>query len=138
MTAYRAYQLWHDEGRNKGLELVENIKSLQLGMHWFPERPGGLDRFYHSLIQSLPGAGVDVRGLVAGNGQAERDTDGKVKSFAAQDASLLQRMIASRAAVRQEMKTFRPDVVAIHFAIYAASGMRTMGKTPKVMHFHGP
>lgn len=37
------------------------IKSLQIGMHWFPERAGGLDRMYYSLVGALPGAGVEVR-----------------------------------------------------------------------------
>ncbi|MDI9682552.1 glycosyltransferase family 1 protein, partial [Burkholderia cenocepacia] len=32
------------------------IKSLQIGMHWFPERAGGLDRMYYSLVGALPGA----------------------------------------------------------------------------------
>jgi len=44
-----------------------SIKSLQIGMHWFPERAGGLDRMYYSLVGALPGAGVAVRGVVAGS-----------------------------------------------------------------------
>jgi hypothetical protein len=40
-----------------------SIKSLQIGMHWFPERAGGLDRMYYSLVGALPGAGVAVRGV---------------------------------------------------------------------------
>ncbi|MHA7205812.1 glycosyltransferase family 1 protein, partial [Burkholderia pseudomallei] len=42
-----------------------SIKSLQIGMHWFPERAGGLDRMYYSLVGALPSAGVAVRGVVA-------------------------------------------------------------------------
>src|SRR5471032_3269026 len=43
------------------------IDSLQIGMNWFDERPGGLDRVVSALIQSLPAQGVTVRGLVAGS-----------------------------------------------------------------------
>ena len=46
---------------------TQAIKSLQIGMHWFPERAGGLDRMYHTLVGALPGAGVTVRGVVAGS-----------------------------------------------------------------------
>ena len=32
---------------------TSSIKSLQIGMHWFPERAGGLDRMYYSLVGAL-------------------------------------------------------------------------------------
>jgi hypothetical protein len=51
-----------------------SIKSLQIGMHWFPERAGGLDRMYYSLVGALPGAGVAVRGVVAGSPRVAEDT----------------------------------------------------------------
>jgi hypothetical protein len=30
------------------------IKTLQLGLHWFPECQGGLDRVYYELSRVLP------------------------------------------------------------------------------------
>ena len=41
---------------------TDSIKSLQIGMHWFPERAGGLDRMYYSLVGALPGAGLTLQG----------------------------------------------------------------------------
>ncbi|WP_347555466.1 glycosyltransferase family 4 protein [Robbsia sp. KACC 23696] len=114
------------------------MNSLQLGMHWFPERPGGLDRMYYTLFNALPDAGVNVHGLVAGNGQAERDTGGRIRSFAGKDESIARRLLASRRAIREEVRAFRPDNVAIHFALYAMPGMQYLADTPTVMHFHGP
>ena len=58
-----------------------SIKSLQIGMHWFPERAGGLDRMYYSLIGALPGAGVAVRGVVAGSPRVAQDTHGAIQGF---------------------------------------------------------
>ncbi|MBP0596461.1 hypothetical protein J8I87_44250, partial [Paraburkholderia sp. LEh10] len=58
-----------------------SIKSLQIGMHWFPERAGGLDRMYYSLIGALPGAGVEVRGVVAGSERVAQDTNGAIQGF---------------------------------------------------------
>ena len=58
-----------------------SIKSLQIGMHWFPERAGGLDRMYYSLVGALPGAGVAVRGVVAGSPRVAEDTGGAIQGF---------------------------------------------------------
>ncbi|MGA7776944.1 MAG: glycosyltransferase family 1 protein, partial [Paraburkholderia sp.] len=52
--------------------MSDPIDSLQIGMHWFSERPGGLDRMFMALIQSLPAQGVSVRGLVAGSPGVEQ------------------------------------------------------------------
>ncbi|MCY0389785.1 glycosyltransferase family 4 protein [Robbsia sp. Bb-Pol-6] len=114
------------------------MKALQIGMHWFPERAGGLDRVYHSLAQSLPGAGVDVRGLIAGGEQASNDTAGKIHSFARADDSLLSRVWASRGALGDELRNHRPDIVAAHFALYVVGGLDLLKGFPLVMHFHGP
>jgi len=35
---------------------------LMLGMGWFPSTPGGLNRYYRSLFERMPGA----RGVVVG------------------------------------------------------------------------
>ena len=58
---------------------TRSIRSLQIGMHWFPERAGGLDRMYYSLVGALPGAGVAVRGVVAGSARVAADTDGAIE-----------------------------------------------------------
>lgn len=114
------------------------MKALQIGMHWFPERAGGLDRVYHSLAQALPGAGVQVRGLIAGGEQATIDTAGKIHSFARADDSLLSRVMASRRALAVELRKHRPDIVAAHFALYVVGGLDLLKGYPLAMHFHGP
>ena len=60
---------------------TQDIKSLQIGMHWFPERAGGLDRMYYTLVGALPGAGVAVRGVVAGSARVAQDTGGAIRGF---------------------------------------------------------
>lgn len=114
------------------------MKALQIGMHWFPERAGGLDRVYHSLAQSLPGAGVDVRGLIVGGEQASVDTAGNIHSFAKASDSLISRVIASRRALAVELRDHRPDIVAAHFALYVVGGLNLLKGLPLAMHFHGP
>ena len=86
------------------------IKSLQIGMHWFPERAGGLDRMYYSLVGALPGAGVEVRGLVAGSPKVADDTGGAIQGFGPASEPRARRLLAARRALRDEIHRARPDV----------------------------
>ena len=114
------------------------IDSLQIGMNWFDERPGGLDRVVSALIQSLPAQGVTVRGLVAGSENVRTSTHGVVTPFAAPDASMAKRVISLRRAAVELRDARMPDVVAAHFALYAAPVLGKFPRVPKVIHFHGP
>ncbi|MDE1184318.1 glycosyltransferase family 4 protein [Paraburkholderia sp.] len=115
-----------------------SIKSLQIGMHWFPERAGGLDRMYYSLVGALPGAGVAVRGVVAGSSKVAEDTGGAIQGFGDAGASLPVRLMAARRALRREITTQRPDVISSHFALYTFPGLDVTRGIPQVSHFQGP
>ncbi|WP_179400609.1 glycosyltransferase family 4 protein [Burkholderia guangdongensis] len=115
-----------------------SIRSLQIGMHWFPERAGGLDRMYYSLVGALPGAGVAVRGLVAGSDSIERDTGGAIRGFGPASQPLARRMLAARHALRDVVRAERPDVISSHFALYTFPGLDVMRGIPQVSHFQGP
>ncbi|WP_323119928.1 glycosyltransferase family 4 protein [Burkholderia alba] len=114
------------------------IRSLQIGMHWFPERAGGLDRMYHALVGALPGAGVAVRGVVAGSERVAADTGGAIRGFGSATQSLARRMLAARYALRDVVRAERPDVVSSHFALYTFPGLDVMRGIPQVSHFQGP
>jgi glycosyltransferase involved in cell wall biosynthesis len=115
-----------------------SIRSLQIGMHWFPERAGGLDRMYHSLIGALPAAGVQVRGVVAGSPKVEADSGGAIRSFGPASRALPLRLIAVRHALRREIERHRPDVISSHFALYTFPGLDVTRGIPQVSHFQGP
>lgn len=117
---------------------MSTIDSLQIGMHWFGERPGGLDRMFKELIESLPGQGVTVRGLVAGSTGVLADSHGVVDAFAAAQEPLRTRMWQMRAHSRRLKRVSVPDVVATHFALYAAPTIGVFPRVPRVVHFHGP
>jgi len=114
------------------------LRTLQLGMEWFPERPGGLNRVYYELIKHLPDAGVGVRGLVAGTANVARDSEGRVEGFAPHAEGLVPRLSAvfrrSRAAVRSD--TTR--LIVSHFALYTYPVLGVLGDRPLVVHFQGP
>jgi len=114
------------------------IDSLQIGMHWFRERPGGLDRVFMALIESLPAQGVDVRGLVAGSANVFAESSGVIQTFASAQQSLGARLWHARVHSQKLKRARAPDVVASHFALYAAPTLGVFPGIPKVVHFHGP
>jgi glycosyltransferase involved in cell wall biosynthesis len=108
-------------------------------MGWLPEQPGnGLDRMYHNLVQTLPAAGVNVRGLVTGSADVPHTSDGVVEAFASDTASLVSRLAAVRRRTRATLAEQDIDLVAAHFALYAAPLLDLLNDRPLVIHFHGP
>ncbi|WP_321933568.1 MULTISPECIES: glycosyltransferase family 4 protein [unclassified Paraburkholderia] len=117
---------------------THSIQSLQIGMHWFPERAGGLDRMYYSLVGALPGAGVRVRGVVAGSPKVAEDSGGAIQGFGSASRSLPFRLMDARRALRSEIRRHRPDVISSHFALYTFPGLDVTRGIPQVSHFQGP
>lgn len=115
-----------------------SLHTLQIGMGWFPEQAGGLNRVYYNLIRSLPSAGVGVQGLVAGSSDLAKQTDGQVASFAPGAAPLLMRWRKARHGALEMLATHKTSLVAAHFALYAAPLGRHLRDRPLVVHFHGP
>jgi glycosyltransferase involved in cell wall biosynthesis len=113
------------------------IRALQLGMHWFPERAGGLDRVYYELSRALPGAGVSFAGLVAGSGLAAAESHGAVQAFAPATAPLRHRFAALRRCFAEAMSTHDPDLIVSHFALYTVPVLDRL-RHPLVIHFQGP
>jgi glycosyltransferase involved in cell wall biosynthesis len=114
------------------------IRVLELGMGWFPEQAGGLNRVYHELVRSLPEAGVDVSGVVTGSGLSDRESQGRIRSVVSSDVGLRRRWKAIRSGVAEAIQQQKPDLVAAHFAVYTWPALRAIGDIPLVVHFHGP
>jgi glycosyltransferase involved in cell wall biosynthesis len=107
-------------------------------MHWFNARPGGLDRMFKALIDTLPAQGVNVRGMVAGTPGVFDASGGSVLAFAGAQAPLGTRLWGSRRQSQALRAARMPDVVATHFALYAAPTTGLFRSVPRVVHFHGP
>jgi glycosyltransferase involved in cell wall biosynthesis len=117
---------------------LTGVKSLQLGMHWFPERQGGLDRVYYELSRALPRAGIEVAGLVAGTENVAAGTHGVIRAFAPQKSSLPARWRGMRNAFAAMVAEQLPDLIVSHFALYTLPVIGKLGERPFVIHFHGP
>lgn len=114
------------------------MRTLQIGNDWPEERVGGLNRYFVDLLRYLPETGTEVRGLVVGPDNLAEKTGGAVVSFSRRTDNLLKRAYRVRAAVRDELRTGRIDLLASHFALYAAPVGRQLKQVPFVTHFHGP
>ena len=102
-----------------------------LGYGWFPDRLGGLNRYYRDLLEHLP----EARGVVIGR---DASMPVRVTGVSGHDRPLPLRLLALwRAADRMAAET---DVVDAHFALYAAASLHFghLRRKPCVIHFHGP
>ncbi len=117
---------------------TSTLHTLQVGKGWFPEQSGGLNRYYHELLRHLPGAGVEVTGLVAGSSEVTCQSSGVVRSFAPSKASLAARLNQVRRMVQQELRDNPASLFVTHFALYAAPCLDLLRDHPVVVHFHGP
>lgn len=114
------------------------MKTLQIGLEWFPEQGGGLDRYYYDCTHYLPQIGVDFQGLVAGSNNVIKDSQGKVRAFAAPDDSVLKRLLGIRQYCKQLIAQQEFDLVVSHFAFYTFPVLNMLDDRPLVFHFHGP
>ncbi len=106
-------------------------RALMLGLGWFPETVGGLDRYFRELFEQLPGA----RGVVIGPGG---DAPPAIRVVAGHSAAIPRRLWSFwRAATSAAGET---DLLDAHFALYAAAPLLLgpLRKRPAVFHFQGP
>jgi len=115
------------------------LHTLQVGMEWFEEHPGGLNRVYARLLAELASQGVTSLGLVAGTNDVVPLSNGLARAFAAPDAPLLSRLRGLRAAAAPWLDRHGAEsVVVSHFALYALPLLDRLRHRPFVVHFQGP
>ncbi len=114
------------------------VQVLQLGMGWFPEQPGGLNRVYYDLFHSLPLVGVKCRGVITGDRPAEGEFKDLLEIAAPLSGGLVRRCISIRRSVQRALAKNDIDLVASHFALYTAGLIGGLSSKPLVVHFHGP
>jgi len=122
--------------RSRGIRTP--LQTLQLGMEWFGERAGGLNRVYMHLVAELARSGVELQGLVAGSPDVTRASHGLVHPFAPSSASLVTRLRAVRAAATAWLREHPDAVVVSHFALNALPVLPRLAAHPLVVHFQGP
>ncbi|MFM2311614.1 MAG: hypothetical protein RLZZ04_890 [Cyanobacteriota bacterium] len=114
------------------------MKTIQIGLEWFPEGGGGLDRYYYDCCQYLPQADIQVTGLLAGSDKVNQDSNGLVIAFASPKDSLIQRWFKMSQAFHQTLSASQYDLIVSHFALYTFPILNQLLNLPLVIHFHGP
>jgi glycosyltransferase involved in cell wall biosynthesis len=114
------------------------VKTLQLGMGWFPEQAGGLNRFYYDCMRYMPQVGVEIHGLVAGSVGILQGSNSQIEAFAPLNSPLLQRWHGVRQVANRLLTDEEYPLVVSHFALYTFPLLDRLGERPLVMHFHGP
>jgi len=102
---------------------------LVLGMGWFPDQPGGLNRYVRGLVEALP----EARALVLG---PAADAPARVAVVSRTGAPLPLRLLAVRRAARAAAAD--ATVADFHFALTALPALAPLRRLPVVVHFHGP
>ncbi len=114
------------------------MKIIQIGLEWFPEQGGGLDRYYYDCVRYLPSVGVDLRGMVAASTAVAQNTERKVIGFALPESSILERWRGIRQTFGELTQKHSAELVVSHFAFYTFPLLNTIAPRPLVTHFHGP
>lgn len=114
------------------------MRGLQVGMGWFPDRAGGLNRYYYDCVNYFPPSGIQFDGLVAGRNEVKSDSHGKVTAFAPADAALIKRWLGARKNFKTLTAQQNYDLIVSHFAFYTFPLLNLLGDRPLVTHFHGP
>ena len=114
------------------------MNMLQLGMGWFPEQAGGLNRFYYDLTNQLYLDGVGIYGLVAGTNTVIKNSQGLVNTFSSSNGNLIKRWIKMRRTTAALLNEKDFDLVTSHFALYTFPVLDKLRKIPLVVHFQGP
>jgi glycosyltransferase involved in cell wall biosynthesis len=111
---------------------------LCVGVGWFPNSPGGLERYVYDLTHTLAArhdqvelCGIDLPSL-------ESDYPIKLTNLASANDGIVQRFLSCRNNFRQT-RGEKPDAINLHFALYSFPIMDILPKeVPITFNFHGP
>ena len=117
---------------------LPQVSSYQIGISWTTTGAGGSARVYLDLAKSLPAEGVSFAGAVASPTNANLLSSGMVESFAGDGSGMLARLLGARNVMRHAIDRTRPDLIASHFALFAAPILDRLKRQVHIVHFHGP
>lgn len=113
------------------------MKIACIGAGWYPQTPGGLEKYVYGMVHEAVRDGDDVDLFVTGQ-PVSWDPRARVTSLADPAAPLWRRARSARAGFA---KNYREpyDVLNIHFAMNALPLLPFIShRTLRVVHFHGP
>ncbi|NEQ50275.1 MAG: glycosyltransferase family 4 protein [Leptolyngbya sp. SIO3F4] len=113
-------------------------KLAVLGNNWFPDRPGGLDRYIYELVHNLAESNTEIDLFGIGLPSHQSIPSIQLKNLANPTASLQNRLYSAYQNSRS-IASSRPDAINIHFALYGLTAIPHFPKdVPVTCTFHGP
>jgi glycogen synthase len=129
----------HSAGEDPGRSAVAaTLSSVQIGISY---QLNGAGRVFAELSRSLPAVGVRFAGVVAEPDNVYALSRGRVDLFASSTSGMKTRLTGGRRKVLQLIASEKPDILASHFALYAAPLLDKLLRRSSfafVNHFHGP
>jgi glycosyltransferase involved in cell wall biosynthesis len=107
------------------------MKVLFIGMGWFEEQKGGLNRYLYDMIDSIKDKVDDYRVVY----YAKQPYNKKHRNFF---GNIFTKGLNARRAIKKTCKELSPEIINIHFALYAFFSFDILKKYNIVMNFHGP
>jgi glycosyltransferase involved in cell wall biosynthesis len=125
------------EGKKDNFNL-ESASILTLGLGWFPQTPGGLERYIYELVHSLAVNQDQIELCGIGLPEAELNLPIKLTNLASPDSAIWQRFWSIRHNF-QKTRVGKPDAINLHFALYSFPILDLLPKgVPITFNFHGP
>ncbi|MBL1201034.1 MAG: glycosyltransferase family 4 protein [Nostoc sp. GBBB01] len=111
---------------------------LTLGLGWFPQNPGGLERYIYELTHKLAANQDQIELCGVGLPEAQPNSPIKLTNLANVDTNICQRLWSIRRNF-QKTRTNTPDAINLHFALYSFPILDILPKkVPITFNFHGP
>lgn len=113
------------------------MKIALAGNGWYPQHPGGLEKYAYGLSRTLTGGGDQVDFFCTGD-PVPWDDKSRVFRLANPEHTTVRRLVEMRASYdKHYLEPY--DVVDIHFAFYALPLLSKISRTTaRVVHFQGP
>jgi glycosyltransferase involved in cell wall biosynthesis len=118
--------------------LEKSASILCVGSGWFPNNPGGLERYVYDLTHTLAAGHDRVELCGIDLPTFESDYPIKLTNLASANDGIIQRFWSCRHNFRQT-RGETPDAINLHFALYSFPIMDILPKeVPITFNFHGP
>lgn len=123
---------------NTDNSLTKSASLLCVGLGWFPQSPGGVERYVYELVHQLA-AGQDTVELCGlGLPKTPPNYPLKLTNLAEADSPLWQRIWSVRRNFLNRQIT-QPDAINLHFALYSFPLLNILpANVPITFTFHGP
>ncbi|MBT9317261.1 glycosyltransferase family 4 protein [Leptothoe spongobia] len=109
-----------------------------LGNNWFPDKPGGLDRYIYELVHTLVKSETQIDLFGIGLPTSTKTSSIQLKNLAEPTASLGHRLYSAYRNSHSLISS-KPDAINLHFALYGLAAIPNLPKdVPVTCTFHGP